>query len=195
MRTHAPPPFQDLNPLCKICLLLDHHSSSQIQAKLHSSHSRLGPYAHVREVSCDVHARNWEKPNTRIGEKRKDCNEEEVQFLVPKIGRVQGIIYPTAGGVWKLSKCINTDLQWLVLEGILQEQDVVEWHMFLVKMPFPLKIPMKLYFLCILLNGDPPSNFFRVLFHLCKLKLNHLNPNSNVHFSIFVYFCEAFLGI
>ena len=43
--------------------------------------------------------------------------------------------------------------------------------------------------------GLPTSPFFHGLLHYYRITLNHLNPNSFLHLSIFVHLCEAFLGI
>ena len=43
--------------------------------------------------------------------------------------------------------------------------------------------------------GIPCSNFFSGLLYYYGIQLHHLTPNSFVHLSIFVYLCEAFLGI
>jgi hypothetical protein len=43
--------------------------------------------------------------------------------------------------------------------------------------------------------GPPSCSFFRDLLYYYGLELHHLNPNSICHISIFIYFCEAFLGI
>ena len=39
------------------------------------------------------------------------------------------------------------------------------------------------------------SAFFSGLLHYYRIQLHHLTPNSLVHISIFMYLCEAFLGI
>ena len=41
----------------------------------------------------------------------------------------------------------------------------------------------------------PTSRFFRGLLHIYKIELVHLNPNSILHISTFIYLCEAYLGI
>jgi hypothetical protein len=41
----------------------------------------------------------------------------------------------------------------------------------------------------------PSCSFFRGLLYYYGLELYHLNPNSICHISIFIHFCEAFLGI
>jgi hypothetical protein len=41
----------------------------------------------------------------------------------------------------------------------------------------------------------PSFSFFRGLLYYYGLELHHLNPNSICHISIFIYYCEAFLGI
>jgi hypothetical protein len=41
----------------------------------------------------------------------------------------------------------------------------------------------------------PASNFFRGLLEYYGIKYLNLNPNGILHTSVFVHFCEAFLGI
>jgi hypothetical protein len=40
----------------------------------------------------------------------------------------------------------------------------------------------------------PAYDFFFELLDHCKIELVHLNPNSILHFTVFVHLCEAFLG-
>jgi hypothetical protein len=41
----------------------------------------------------------------------------------------------------------------------------------------------------------PASNFFKGLLEYYDIEYLNLNPNGIFHTSIFVHFCEAFLGI
>src|SRR6266540_1649789 len=41
----------------------------------------------------------------------------------------------------------------------------------------------------------PTNRFFRGLLNFYKIELVHLNPNSILHISTFIYLCEAYLGI
>jgi hypothetical protein len=41
----------------------------------------------------------------------------------------------------------------------------------------------------------PASNFFKGLLEYYGIKYLNLNPNGIFHVSVFVHFCEAFLGI
>jgi hypothetical protein len=41
----------------------------------------------------------------------------------------------------------------------------------------------------------PACPFFHGLLHYYSITLNHLNPNSFLHLSVFVHLCETFLGI
>jgi hypothetical protein len=41
----------------------------------------------------------------------------------------------------------------------------------------------------------PASNFFKGLLEYYGIKYLNLNPNDIFHTSVFVHFCEAFLGI
>ena len=62
----------------------------------------------------------------------------------------------------------------------------------------PPRIPVRLWFLSLSFTADflsSPTDFFRGLLHFYKIKLVHLNPNSILHISTFIYLCEAYLGI
>jgi hypothetical protein len=62
----------------------------------------------------------------------------------------------------------------------------------------PWKMLTKSSHFTILPNGVWPSPlvlFFRGLLYYYGLELHHLNPNSICHISIFIHFCETFLGI
>jgi hypothetical protein len=41
----------------------------------------------------------------------------------------------------------------------------------------------------------PASNFFKGLLEYYSIEYLNLNPNGTFHVSVFVHFCEAFLGI
>lgn len=43
--------------------------------------------------------------------------------------------------------------------------------------------------------GLPACPFLHGFLHYYGITLNHLNPNSILHLSIFVHLCETFLGI
>jgi hypothetical protein len=41
----------------------------------------------------------------------------------------------------------------------------------------------------------PASDFFKGLLKYYSIKYLNMNPNGNFHISVFVHFCEAFVGI
>ncbi|CAN6305118.1 unnamed protein product [Urochloa humidicola] len=43
--------------------------------------------------------------------------------------------------------------------------------------------------------GLPTGDFFRGLLNFYGIELTHLNPNSILDISVFIYFCEGYLGI
>jgi hypothetical protein len=100
-------------------------------------------------------------------------------------------------GEWTYSKCSLHDLNRLVSEGLLQDKNLVNWHPSF-REPFPMEnIDEIVTFYHFVERGLalPSCSFFRGLLYYYGLELHHLNPNSICHISIFIYFCEAFLGI
>jgi hypothetical protein len=92
------------------------------------------------------------------------------------------------------SKCFEADLKALVDEGLLQSQEIIQWHPTTRdKRPYEEADEIVLFhhFVergLVLLTSDS------LLFH-CGVQLHHHNPNSILQIAIFVHFCEAFLGI
>jgi hypothetical protein len=100
-------------------------------------------------------------------------------------------------GEWTYSKCSLTDLNRLVFEGLLQEKNLVNWRPSF-REPFPMEnVDEIVTFYHFAEQGLalPSCSFFRGLLYYYGLELHHLNPNSICHISIFIHFCEAFLGI
>jgi hypothetical protein len=98
---------------------------------------------------------------------------------------------------WTHSKCSLNDLNKLVSKGLLQEKNLVNWHPS-YREPFPTEnVDEIIMFLHFAERGLalPSCSFFRGLLYYYGLEIHHLNPNSICHISIFIYFCEAFLGI
>lgn len=98
---------------------------------------------------------------------------------------------------WSYSNCSRKDLLNLVAEGGVQGQDVVQWCPSF-RQPYAQEnvdeIVMYKHFVERRL-ALPTYDFLHGLLYVYGLQLHHLNPNSIVHLAIFVYFCEAFLGI
>jgi hypothetical protein len=98
---------------------------------------------------------------------------------------------------WTHSKCSLNNLNKLVSEGLLQEKNLVNWRPSF-REPFPMEnVDEIITFLHFAERGLalPTCSFFRGLLYYYGLELHHLNPNSICHISIFIHFCEAFLGI
>jgi hypothetical protein len=98
---------------------------------------------------------------------------------------------------WSHSKCSLNNLNKLVSEGLLQEKNLVNWHPSF-REPFPMdNVDEIVTFFHFVERGLalPTCSFFRGLLYYYGLELHHLNPNSICHISIFIHFCEAFLGI
>jgi hypothetical protein len=102
-----------------------------------------------------------------------------------------------AAGEWSISKCSRYNLANLVLGGLLQERDLINWRL-PFRDPFPMEsIDEIVSFYSFFERGFalPTCSFFRGLLYFYGIELQHLNPNSICHISIFIHFCEAFLGI
>jgi hypothetical protein len=98
---------------------------------------------------------------------------------------------------WSHSKCSLNNLNKLVSEGLLQEKNLVNWRPSF-REPFPMEnVDEIVTFFHFAERGLalPTCSFFRGLLYCYGLELHHLNPNSICHISIFIHFCEAFLGI
>jgi hypothetical protein len=81
--------------------------------------------------------------------------------------------------------------------GLLQDKDLVNWNPSL-RDPFPMEnIDEIVLFYAFAERGLalPTCSFFRGLLYYYGIELQHLNPNSTCHISIFIHFCETFLGI
>jgi hypothetical protein len=99
---------------------------------------------------------------------------------------------------WKKSKAKTEDLLALLNSGFLQEKEVDMWRAGAGD-PYPMEknpdeIPMFTRFAERGL-ALPASNFFKGLLEYYGIKYLNINPNSIFHTSVFVHFCEAFLGI
>jgi hypothetical protein len=105
---------------------------------------------------------------------------------------------PNTNKEWKKSKAKTEDLLVLLNSGFLGEKEVDIWHA-AARDPYPMEknpdeIPMFVRFMERWL-ALPASNFFKGLLEYYGIEYLNLNPNGIVHTSVFVHFCEAFLGI
>jgi hypothetical protein len=106
--------------------------------------------------------------------------------------------HPNPNKEWKKSKAKTEDLLALLKSGFLREKEVDMWctatgdpyHM----EKNPNEIPMLTQFVERGL-ALPASNFFKGLLEYHGIEYINLNPNGTFHTSVFVHFCEAFLGI
>jgi hypothetical protein len=99
---------------------------------------------------------------------------------------------------WKKSKAKIEDLLALLNSGSLREKEVDMWRA-AAGDPYPMEknpdeIPMFTRFVERGL-ALPASNFFKGLLEYYDIEYLNLNPNGIFHTSVFVLFCEAFLGI
>jgi hypothetical protein len=105
---------------------------------------------------------------------------------------------PDPNREWKKSKAKTDDLLALLNSGFLQEKEVDMWRA-AAGDPYPMEksldeIPMFTRFAERGLSL-PASNFFKGLLGYYNIEYLNLNPNGIFHTSVFVHFCEAFLGI
>jgi hypothetical protein len=99
---------------------------------------------------------------------------------------------------WKKFKAKTEDLLALLNSGFLREKEVDIWRA-AAGDPYPMEknpdeIPMFTRFAERGLSL-PASDFFKGLLRYYGIEYLNLNPNGIFHTSVFVHFCEAFLGI
>jgi hypothetical protein len=105
---------------------------------------------------------------------------------------------PNPNKEWKKSKAKTEDLLALLNSGFLREKEVDMWRatardLYLMEKN-PDEIPMFARFVERGL-ALPVSDFFRGLLDYYGIEYLNLKPNGVFHVSVFVHFCEAFLGI
>jgi hypothetical protein len=128
---------------------------------------------------------------------KKTAREE----AVGSVARTSPLVSPTRpdpNREWKKSKAKTEDLLALLNSGFLREKEVDMWRA-AVGDPYPMEknpdeIPMFARFAQRGLSL-PASYFFKGLMGYYGIEYLNLNPNVIVHITIFVHFCEAFLGI
>jgi hypothetical protein len=105
---------------------------------------------------------------------------------------------PNPNKEWKKSKAKTEDLLALLNSEFLREKEVDMWRAtagdpYLMEKN-PDEIPMFTRFVeCGL--ALPVGSFFTGLLEYYGIEYLNLNPNCIFHASVFVHFCEAFLGI
>jgi hypothetical protein len=99
---------------------------------------------------------------------------------------------------WKKSKLKTEDLLALVNSGLLREKEMDLWRA-AAGDPYPMeKNPDEVSMFAKFLQRElalPASNFFKGLLEYYSIEYLNLNPNGIFHVSVFVHFCEAFVGI
>jgi hypothetical protein len=103
---------------------------------------------------------------------------------------------PDPRTVWVWWTMTRVKIQALVDRGLLRQKAEVEWKA-AVGEEFPTKdvkeqVVFALYFKHRF--NLPMGDFFRGLLYYYKLELVHLVPNSITVVSMFIHFCEAYLG-
>jgi hypothetical protein len=128
---------------------------------------------------------------TAVGKKR---SREEAAGSTPPVSPPR----PNPNKEWKKSKAKTEDLLALLNSGFLPEKKVDMWRA-VAGDPYPMEknpdeIPMFTRFMERGL-ALPASNFLKGLLEYYGIEYLNLNPNGIFHTSVFVHFCEAFLGI
>jgi hypothetical protein len=105
---------------------------------------------------------------------------------------------PNPNQEWKKSKVKTGDLLALLNSGFLREKEVDMWRA-AAGDPYPMeKNPDEILMFTRFAERGlalPASYFFKGLLEYYGIEYLNLNPNGIFHTSIFVHFCEAFLGI
>jgi hypothetical protein len=133
--------------------------------------------------------------NVGAGKKRSRSEAE---------GSAQGSSPPTSpprpnqNKEWKKSKMKTEDLLAMVNSGLLREKEMDMWRP-AAGDPYPMEkqpdeVPMFARFVERGL-ALPASDFFKGLLKYYDIEYLNLNPNVIFHVSVFVHFCEAFMGI
>jgi hypothetical protein len=99
---------------------------------------------------------------------------------------------------WKKSKTKTEDLLALLNNGFIREKEMDSWRA-AAGDPYPMEksgdeIPMFVRFAERGLTL-PASDFFKGLLGYYDVEYINLNPNGIFHTTVFIHFCEAFLGI
>jgi hypothetical protein len=104
---------------------------------------------------------------------------------------------PDPRTVWEPSMMTETKIQALVDRGLLRPKANMEWKAPTGEAFLTEDIKEQVVFSSFFERGfyNPAGDFFRGLLFYYKLELVHLVPNSITVVSMFIHFCEAYLGI
>jgi hypothetical protein len=105
---------------------------------------------------------------------------------------------PDPNREWKKSKAKTEDLLALLNSGFIREKEVDMWRA-ATGDPYPMeKNPDEILMFTRFAERGlslPASDFFKGLLVYYGVECLNLNPNGIFHNSVFIHFCEAFLGI
>jgi hypothetical protein len=105
---------------------------------------------------------------------------------------------PNPNQEWKKSKAKTEDLLAILSSWFLREKEVDMWCA-AAGDPYPMeKNPDEIHMFTRFTEHGlslPASDFFKGLLEYYGIEYLNLNPNGIFHTSVFVHFCEAFLGI
>ena len=98
---------------------------------------------------------------------------------------------------WVVSTCGQSDLEQMVIDGVLPYQATAGWHLAAgQRFPNPhdgeIVVFESFFYRGFVLPAHP---FLRDLLQYYVIVLCHLTPNSILHIAIFINLCEAYLGI
>jgi hypothetical protein len=96
-----------------------------------------------------------------------------------------------------VSVVYEANLLHLVEIGVLPPKELCSWQIWRGVTVLTVDTHEAIIFMPFLIRGLalPVSPFFRGLLDFYSLNLTHLNPNYVFQVAVFVYLCEAFLGI
>jgi hypothetical protein len=106
--------------------------------------------------------------------------------------------HPNSAKEWKKSKLKTEDLLALVNSGFLREKKMDLWHV-AVGDPYPMQMNPDEILMFVRFSerglAVSISDFFKGLLRYYDIEFLNLNSNGIFHVSVFVHYCEAFVGI
>jgi hypothetical protein len=134
---------------------------------------------------------------SRAASNKEKVVEEDQEKTLAVIENHEFVAMRAATIAWPAPSTKEEELQELADQGLIHEKNLADWrapgeH----QVPYlnPREIVLFLSFirasLCLL-----ASLFLHRFLRYFDISLNHLTPNGVLHLSVFVHFCEAFLGI
>jgi hypothetical protein len=121
-------------------------------------------------------------------------DEEEVLQVIEK---QEFITTRVVKKVWPAPSTMEDQLRELVSDSLIQDQGFIEW-----KTPGEHRVPSLgpgeiILFISFIRVGLclPASPFLHRFLRYFDISLNHLTPNTILYLSVFVHFCEIYLGI